>query len=306
MNFTNVSPSAKKKFALSAMSVLAVILALCLVIVAIAGIYDMFTGVRFSNGLAEDKLTSYVVTKEDSLYGSLILVNNSHEYIFPSEDHTPEANTHLINLYTYKNNNGGKYVFSKSDLWLHKSAISYAHNMLNEMAKDMKSTYMITAAYRTYADQAAIESDVEAGYSDHHTGYCIALRSEHGTLSPTEYEWIHENAQNYGFVIRYPEVKAPSTGVNGYPNCLRYVGVAHANIMQQNDLCFEEYIEYLKQNAKDDPIGVKCSNGEEYFVYYYTFEGKQIDIKVPVDAEKYPYEISGTNDGGIVVTIKVK
>ena len=288
------------------MAVLAVMLALCIVIVAVAGIYDALTGVRFSNGLAADKLTSFVATKEVSLYGSLILVNNSHEYTFPDDDHTPENNSHLVNLYSYKNNNGGKYVFSESDLWFHKSAIPFAHNMLNEMSGDMKTTFMITSAYRTYADQEAIHSDVGAGYSDHHTGYCFSLRSTNGSLSPTEYEWLHENAQNFGFIIRYPESKAPSTGVNGYPNCLRYVGVAHANIMKQNDLSFEEYIEYLKENAKDEPIGVRCENGEEYFVYYYAFEGKQINVNIPIDAEKYPYDISGTNDGGIVVTIKVK
>lgn len=306
MNLSNIGASSKKKITLTAMATLAVILALCIVIVAVAGIYNALSGVGFSNGLAEDKLTGYVVTKENALYGSLILVNNSHEYTFPSDDHSPDANDHLIKIYDYNKNNGGNYTFSGSELWLHESAVPYAHNMLNKMASDMGTTYMITSAYRTYDEQKEVANSAGPGYSDHHTGYCFSMRSENGSLSPNDYEWLHENAHNYGFVIRYPESKAPSTGVNGYPNCLRYVGTAHANLMKQNDLCLEEYIEYLKQNAKNDPIGVKCSNGEEYFVYYYAFEGKQINIKVPVDADRYPYQISGTNDGGIVVTIKVK
>ncbi len=306
MNISNISINSKKKITLTAIYVLSVILVLCIVIVAVAGIYNALSGVGLSNGLAADKLTSYVATKDNSLYGSLILVNNSHEYTFPNDDHSPNANDHLVNIYSYGINNGGNYTFSGSDLWIHESAVSYTHNMLNKMADDMNATYMITSAYRTHADQEAMGSDVVAGYSDHHTGYCFSLRSETGSLSPTEYEWIHENAQNYGFIIRYPESKAPSTGVNGYPNCLRYVGTAHANLMKQNNLSLEEYIEYLKENAKNQPIGVKCETGEEYFIYYYAFEGKQINIQIPKDAEKNPFDISGTNDGGIVVTVKVK
>jgi len=76
--------------------------------------------------------------------------------------------------------------------------------------------------------------------------------------------------------------------------------------MKENNLCFEEYIEYLKKNAVDQTVDVKCSNGSEYYVYYYAFTGKQIDINVPKDASKYPYTVSGTNDNGIVVTIKAK
>ncbi len=302
MNLSNISPSSKKKITLTAMSVLAVILALCLVIVAVAGIYDALTGVGFSNGLAEDKLTDFVVTKENSLYGSLILVNNSHEYTFPEDDE------HLTSMYSYKNNNGGSsYGLIDSSLMLHTDAMGYAHQMLNKMSKDISNAdFVVSSAYRTYEQQQSIQSTIPEGFSDHHTGYCFSVKRTETPLSPEDYEWLHENAQDYGFIIRYPEAKAHLTGVSEYTNCLRYVGTAHANIMKQENLCLEEYIEYLKENASNDPIGVKCENGEQYFVYYYAFEGKQINIKIPKDAEKYPFEISGTNDGGIVVTIKVK
>lgn len=308
MNATKMDFQSKKRITIMLMAALAALLALCIIIVAVAGIFNaLSSGVSFSNGLPADKMTGDVATKTDSLYGSLILVNNSHEYTFPSEDHIAENNDHLVNIYTYNINNNGNYTFSGSNLWLHKSAVEPTHNMLNKMAADMGITYMITSAYRTLDDQKAIaNSDVGAGFSDHHTGYCFSMRSENGSLSPEDYEWLHENAHNYGFIIRYPESKAPSTGVSGYPNCMRYVGTAHANLMKEKGLCLEEYIDYLKENAKTDPIGVKCDNGEEYFVYYYSFEGKQINIRVPQDADKYPYTVSGTNDGGIVVTVKVK
>ena len=307
MNITSLDFEAKKKLTVMLMAVLAVILALCIVIVSVAGIYNaLSSGVSFSGGLDADKLTSDVASKQDSMYGSLILVNeidgNSHEYTFP------DGSEHLASLYSYKTNNGGGgYGLIDSSLLLHVDAIGYAHRMLNKMSSDISGAdFVISSAYRTHQQQESLNSTISAGFSDHHTGYCFSIKRTETPLSPEDYDWIHENAQNYGFVIRYPDAKAHLTGVSEYTNCLRYVGVAHANIMNQQGLCLEEYIEYLKTNAKNEPIGVKCSNGEEYFVYYYAFEGKQINIQIPKDAEKYPYEISGTNDGGIVVTIKVK
>lgn len=307
MNTSKLDFEAKKKITVALMGALAIILVLCIVTVAVVGIYRaLSSGVSFSGGLDADKLTSNIATKEDSMYGSLILVNeldgDSHEYIFP------EGNDHLSSMYSYKNNNGGGgYGLIDSSLQLHVDAIGYAHRMLNKMSEDISGAdFVVSSAYRTREQQESLHSTISAGYSDHHTGYCFSVKRTETPLSPEDYDWIHENAQNYGFVIRYPDAKAHLTGVSEYTNCLRYVGVAHANLMKQKDLCLEEYIDYLKANAKSEPIGVKCSNGEEYFIYYYAFEGKQINIQIPKDAEKFPYEVSGTNDGGIIVTVKVK
>lgn len=307
MNQSGIDFNQKKRMLILAMQVLSAILVLCIIIVSVAGIYSKVSGGISLNALSDDQLTSVVADKQTSLYGSLILVNNSHEYTFPS------SNESLSRWYDYKDSNGGgKYGFSNSSLLLNTDALPYAHNMLNAMSNALSGNlegddkFVVSSAYRTKADQAALGSTVKAGFSDHHTGYTFTVKRLNSTLSPDDYEWLHENIQNYGFIFRYPEEKASLTGVNDYPNCLRYVGVAHAQLIKQNNLCLEEYIDYLKENAKTSPLFVKCNNGEQYYVYYYTFEGKQIDIKIPKDSEKYPYTVSGTNDGGVVVTIKVK
>ncbi len=309
MDIKNLDYKSKKKIVVTTISVIAVILVLCIITTAVVGIFNAVSdgGVTFSGGLSEDKLTSTVASKETSLYGSLILVNqidgNSHEYTFP------ENNDHLENFYNYKNNNGGgSYDLNGSEVFLHKEAVASAHKMLCALSSkgisDMK--LLVASTYRSYDDQAGLGSTISAGYSDHHTGYTFSLRRGSTPLSPDDYNWLHENAEDYGFIMRYPEDKAPATGVSEYTNCLRYVGVAHANLMNQKGLCLEEYIEYLKENADKSPVGVKCSNGNEYFIYYYKFQGKQINIKIPLDSERYPFEVSGTNDGGVVVTVRVK
>lgn len=310
MSISELNLKAKKKLTLTLMAVLAVILVLCIVIVSVVGIYNSLSGgVGYSNGLSQDKLTSTVASKTDSLYGTLILVNNSHEYTFPSDD-----TSGLVNWYAYATNNGGMVYggLSTSNLKINSEAVTHAHSMLTAMytALSDKLTdddkYVVSAAYRSYDDQSALHSTVSAGFSDHHTGYVFTLKRTSKSLSPDDYTWLNENAHNYGFVFRYPDDKEPLTGVSSYPNCLRYVGVAHANLMKQKGLCLEEYIEFLKSDAKKSPASVECSNGEQYFIYYYPFTGMQSDIKVPKDAERYPYTVSGTNDGGIVVTVKVK
>ena len=58
--------------------------------------------------------------------------------------------------------------------------------------------------------------------------------------------WLANNAHKYGFVMRYPDAKSDITGVSGYESAYRYVGVAHATYMYNNNLCLEEYVSYLK------------------------------------------------------------
>ena len=97
-----------------------------------------------------------------------------------------------------------------------------------------------------------------------------------------------------------PEDKGDKTGVTGYTSAYRYVGVAHATYMTANNLCLEEYVEYLKANVDDkNPLSVTGADGKVYNVYYYSVNGSAT-IKIPTN---FAYTVSGTNDGGVVVTI---
>ena len=142
------------------------------------------------------------------------------------------------------------------------------------------------------------------GYSDHHTGMGIQLaylrNSNNYSLSTDEaYSWLFENCHKYGFVIRYPEGKSDITGVSDYTDYFRYVGVAHATYMKANDLCLEEYVTLLKGYTDDKPLKINGADGRYYEVWYVAVEGSAT-VKHPTN---YAYTVSGTNDGGVVVTV---
>ena len=57
-------------------------------------------------------------------------------------------------------------------------------------------------------------------------------------------------APEYGFVLRFPEGKSDSTGVNYEDWHFRYVGVESAKYMTESNLTLEEYVALLKENNR--------------------------------------------------------
>ena len=56
-----------------------------------------------------------------------------------------------------------------------------------------------------------------------------------------EFEWMKNNAYNYGFILRYPEYKENITGFKYEPWHYRYVGKEVAKYIYENKLSLEEY-----------------------------------------------------------------
>lgn len=78
-------------------------------------------------------------------------------------------------------------------------------------------------------------------YSEHHTALAIDLEDEKNL-----YEWLEDNAYKYGFILRYPKEKENITKYPYNQNHYRYVGYEVAQIIHQNNLCLEEYLEIYK------------------------------------------------------------
>ena len=57
-----------------------------------------------------------------------------------------------------------------------------------------------------------------------------------------------KHAQDYGFILRYPEDKEEITKIKYEPWHWRYVGTEYAKEIKEMGVCLEEYIEYLKNN----------------------------------------------------------
>ena len=85
------------------------------------------------------------------------------------------------------------------------------------------------------------------GESDFQTGLCLRLAADKETFEQSNtYAWLKANMGKYGFVFRYPEGKENYTDMDPDPTVLRYVGGENAELMQQRNMCLEEYKDYLE------------------------------------------------------------
>ena len=160
-------------------------------------------------------------------------------------------------------------------------------------------TVSVTTVFRSLKDQEG--KSMPAGHSDHHSGYLLALNI---AASANPEHWIFKNCHKYGFVLRYPTDKRAQTGVaEDYTEAIRYVGVAHATYMKENNLCLEEYAQQLQASSVDKQVQINGADGKLYSAYYVPAVASQLtQIKIPAN---YVYEISGDNIAGFVVTVKL-
>lgn len=287
-----------QQYTLIAIAGLAALTVAMLVVLTIGGIIENVWPEY--NGPARDKVQwdERNVAAAETQFGPLVIVNEDHKYTFPA------TSDHLSEIYA-------KMVSHTPRIYEHSGLSTYmatvALDALDQMLVDFnaatgKDNVVIRYAYRTAKDQEGFS--VQPGYSDHHTGMGVQLRytSDGKTYllsTDNTYDWLYNNCHKYGFVVRYPEGKEEITGVEDYTDYFRYVGPAHATYMKANNLCMEEYVEYLKANHADykNPLGVAAANGQYYEIYYVAADAT---LHYPTN---YDYEVSGTNEGGVIVTI---
>ena len=96
-------------------------------------------------------------------------------------------------------------------------------------------------AYKEAASRVAIP-----GTSEHHTGLAVDFNSTNESFENTKaFKWLKENAENYGFIMRYEKEKMDITGGIIYePWHWRFVGINIAKEMNDLDMCYEEYCQY--------------------------------------------------------------
>ena len=157
------------------------------------------------------------------------------------------------------NANDGIYMASAGTIHLRKHAGSALFNLVNAAEADGLTLY-VRAGYRDYADQqkryarAERQGDTattqKAGECDYQTGLAVTLvnREYRGKAleakafaKTAEGKWLQENCARFGFIIRYPDGKESITGYGWEPWHLRYVGVAVARYIRQNNLTLEEF-----------------------------------------------------------------
>ena len=236
---------------------------------------------------------------DDIHMGRMLLVNADNRYTFP-------AGLSLLRVYdnmVTKPNGGSIYRPVSTDYKLEAETLQALNNMMYKYYElDDSATFALSSAYRTLEDQEDLNSSVQPGYSDHHTGYCVAIQYSDRSALESDH-WFYQNCHKYGFVVRYPEGKESITGVSDYRHCFRYVGVAHATYMYENDLCMEEYINLLQNtyNSSATRLSITAADGISYEVYYVLASGEELTtLDVP---SNYSYTVSGDNRSGFIVTV---
>lgn len=167
-----------------------------------------------------------------------------------------------------------------------KRAIKELNQMIIDMKKDGITNIYISSAYRSIEEQRKLYENrvyvyIKQGVtrqeaeqviqqvinkpraSEHHLGLAVDFNSVEEDFKETDaYEWLVKNAENYGFILRYPEEKMEITGIIYEPWHWRYVGEEHAKEMNRMRICLEEYIEYLEEKKKQEIWNIFKTKGE--------------------------------------------
>lgn len=105
------------------------------------------------------------------------------------------------------------------------------------------NTYMDMGYDKVEATQKAATVILPPGTSEHNAGLAMDICSLEQNFEETEeFEWLCENAADYGFILRYPEDKQDITKIIYEPWHWRYVGVEAAKEMEASGECLEEYL----------------------------------------------------------------
>ncbi len=224
--------------------------------------------------------------------GMLALIDEAH----PADT---TANSNFIALADEKNE---FYTLRSDDLLLTSSAAQ----ALNAMMADYNnatglSDFIVYNTTQAYTGEDSVCPDY---FPESITGNTVDLAVQ-GMNRVLEYDgkdeeaWIIENCASYGFIVRYPEGKEASHGKNPCVWHLRYVGKVHSAVMAQNNLCFEEYLNWIKSYTFDSAPLVTQSDGVTYEIYYAPSMGDTTAVRVPVSGN---YSISGNSTDGYIIT----
>lgn len=237
----------------------------CLAIVTLYKKETLNRALQGGYGDVEVNIDTYSIAQEDDTVnvGTPILVQK-------------EIDDWRLTLVNYQNTLPDNFEPNLAKIDGSKQFDSRAVNELNQMLKDMKSdgisnvwvqsayrsveyqtglfnnkinTYMKQGKSREEAEKMTLKTINRPGTSEHNLGLAVDFNYVDYSFDTTDaFKWLQENAENYGFVLRYKREKENITKVDYEPWHWRFVGVEHAKKMNELNMCLEEYIEYLKKN----------------------------------------------------------
>lgn len=189
----------------------------------------------------------------DAEFTCLLLVNGDNPL---PDNYDTDVRQYLVEIDPqYRNNN---YVTQ-----IHKDVYPYITAMVAAAQADGVGL-KVWSPFRSYAIQKDLfqkqvnrvggDEDKAAtvvarpGTSEHNTGLCADFNMASDAFAKTEmYQWMVENAADYGFIMRYSAEKQPITGVIHESWHWRFVGIYAAHEINSLGMCLEEYVEYKNQ-----------------------------------------------------------
>lgn len=242
------------------------------------------------------------LTKEDTLHGYLMLVTPE----FPIKEES-----RIGTMVPVKMPGGrGSFVYLEAE----------AEHMLCRLLADLDSQDRIVpvSGYRSHEEQIQIWEDTmqkegeaftrtfvaKPGHSEHESGLAIDLAENREKIDFICPEFPKEGicgqfrkkAPAYGFIERYPEDRTSVTGIGAEPWHFRYVGKPHGLVMEKEGLILEEYIAFLREETSPE----RPYRYMDTEISYIDMKEKDtMFLRLPKESS---CQISGTNEGGIILT----
>jgi len=199
-----------------------------------------------------------------------------------------------------------------------------ASYMLSQLMRELgiKDAIVPVSGFRSVQEQRAIfESSMKEngeaftlkyvalpGHSEHQTGLAIDLAEKAGDIDFIRPHFpytgicqsFRELSSKYGFIERYQAGKEAITGIGHEPWHFRYVGYPHSELIHQNSLTLEEYIDFIQ----DYPYAgkhLRLEDGSRRIDVSYIKASSSSETIVEVQ-DQIPFHISGNNRDGFIMT----
>lgn len=191
--------------------------------------------------------------------------------------------------------------YENTEAFVNTCALDSFAKMREAINEKFGQKLLIMSSYRSRDKQLEIyksDSDGVAaapGESEHETGLGIDVYVKYyagqGFVKSEIGRYVNENCQDFGFIIRYPLGGKASTGFSYEPWHIRFVGLPHSKIIENNRFTLEEYIDNLETG--------KFYKFENYII------SRQHGASVLIPEEYKSITVSPDNLGNYILTIEI-
>ncbi len=299
LNSGTVKQQNQKKLGAWLICATAILLAIALVMLIIASVATAIKSHNSNTGNEDDSGTAgtvipngYTTTTFDATQlsmGNLLLVDADHPCtatpVTKKIDGTRPSVEGVGAVYS---------VWDTTNYALTEETLNAFNSMMSDFYEETKDAnlYVMAAYNPTAVNQVTplhkTGCAVSLGYYDPSAG-----EKKSSIYNVDTYEWIYDNAASYGFIQASAE--------EGEEHIFRYVGVAHATYMFNNNKTLSEYLTLVQTKSCRSPLSITAKDAEGNSVgysVYYLASGS--DLIVPT---KYHYTVSGDNMGGYIITV---